>query len=254
MKRNILLALVALCATAASPLMGQVWNKKTKVTFSGPVQIPAPHSKAGVMTLTAGSYVFKLVDSQSNRNIVQVTNSNENKVYSTILAINDYRLSPTSKTIIYFSERAAGQPLAIKSWFYPGDNFGQRFVYPKVAAPALAASLSQPVPSYNPPEQSQPGLVEREKLSDTPVALQTPAREELAYAPQALEKYDAADTNGEDGEPVAAASSAAPSQSAADGADQSLPSTASPIYGYGLAGAILLGGSLVVRRIAEALR
>jgi len=35
------------------------------VTFSGPVEIPGK-------ALPAGTYVFKLLDSQGNRNIVQV--------------------------------------------------------------------------------------------------------------------------------------------------------------------------------------
>ena len=39
------------------------YNEKTIVTFSGPVEIPAVHLK-GWGVLPAGTYVFKLVDSQ----------------------------------------------------------------------------------------------------------------------------------------------------------------------------------------------
>jgi hypothetical protein len=44
-----------------------------------------------------------------------------------------------------FRERAAGEPQAIRSWFYPGDNFGQEFVYPKMRAIELAKLVDQPV-------------------------------------------------------------------------------------------------------------
>ena len=42
------------------------------------------------------------------------------------------------KNIISFEERAAGAPEAVRAWFYPGDNFGHEFVYPKVKAVELA--------------------------------------------------------------------------------------------------------------------
>ena len=38
------------------------------------------------MTLPAGSYLFKLADSQVNRNIVQVFDKDRSKIYATILA------------------------------------------------------------------------------------------------------------------------------------------------------------------------
>jgi len=41
------------------------WDQKTVFTFSGPVEIPG-------QVLPAGTYVFKLADSPSDRNIVQV--------------------------------------------------------------------------------------------------------------------------------------------------------------------------------------
>ena len=56
------------------------FNKKTKLSFSGAIRVPGT-------TLAAGTYVFKLVDLQANRHIVQVMNTRENKVYATILAI-----------------------------------------------------------------------------------------------------------------------------------------------------------------------
>src|SRR4051794_17284803 len=102
MNRVNVVAAIA-CFAVAGSLSADVWNKRTKVTFSGPVQLPSAHSKAGVVTLAAGTYIFRLNDSQSNRNIVQVTNERGDKLYTTILVIPDYRVNATSKTVMYFS-------------------------------------------------------------------------------------------------------------------------------------------------------
>ena len=51
---------------------------------------------------------------------------------TTILAIPNYRLQPTGKTVFTFWETPPGQPKALRAWFYPGDNFGQEFAYPKI--------------------------------------------------------------------------------------------------------------------------
>ncbi len=135
----LVLGLVAL--VFPSRMQGQTWNKRTKVTFSGPVEIPG----VGAQVLPAGTYYFRLLDSTSDRHIVQIFNEREDHVFATILAIPNYRMQPTSRTVITFRERAAGDPQAIRSWFYPGDNFGQEFVYPKMRAIELAKLTEQPV-------------------------------------------------------------------------------------------------------------
>ena len=114
------------------------WNKKTIVTFNAPVEIPGK-------VLLPGTYVFKLLDSASNRNIVQIFDKDEKKLYATILALPDYRLKPADKPIIQFEERASNSPEAIKAWFYPGDDYGQEFVYPHDRAVALAKRTNQNV-------------------------------------------------------------------------------------------------------------
>src|SRR6476469_9793981 len=127
-------------ALSTSVANADVFNKKTKLTFSQPVRVPGK-------TLSAGSYFFKLVDSQSNRNIIQITNVREDRVYATILALPDYRLNPNSHTVVTFGETGAGCASAVKAWFYPGDNAGNRFVYGKKEAAEMAKSCQQPVPS-----------------------------------------------------------------------------------------------------------
>jgi hypothetical protein len=78
---------------------------------------------------------------------VQVYSKDEKHLYGTFLSIPDQRLRPTGKPIITFDERAAGFPEAVRAWFYPGDDFGHQFVYPKEKAVALAKANNAPVPS-----------------------------------------------------------------------------------------------------------
>lgn len=111
------------------------------MTFSAPVEVPG----VGAQILPAGTYLFKLMDSLSDRNIVQIFNEDGTHVYTTILAIPNYRLRPTDKTVMTFRERAEGQPEALRAWFYPGANWGQEFVYPKSRAIQLAKITQEPV-------------------------------------------------------------------------------------------------------------
>src|SRR5688572_15795625 len=129
----------AMFSATASAQQG--WDKKTMVTFSAPVEIPG----ISAQVLPAGTYVFRLLDSPSDRHIVQIFSQDERRLYANILAIPNWRLKPTDKTVMTFSERRAGEPQAIRAWFYPGDNFGQEFVYPKKQALELAKVANVPV-------------------------------------------------------------------------------------------------------------
>src|SRR5277367_1961033 len=136
---------LAMMALALAPsAIADDWNRKTVVTFSGPVEIPGVHL-TGWSVLPAGTYVFKILDSQSDRHIVQIFSKDETKVLATILAIPNYRLRATDKTVVTFRERPAGEPEALRAWFYPGRNWGQEFVYPKEKALLLAKETNTPV-------------------------------------------------------------------------------------------------------------
>ena len=132
----------AITAFAAPAAHADEWNKKTILTFSGPVQVPGA-------TLPAGSYVFKLADIPGNRHVVQVFDKDEKKIYTTILAIPNDRLDPTDDPVVLFAERASGVPQAIKVWYYPGDRIGDEFVYPKSQAMKIAKATHQRVLAYN---------------------------------------------------------------------------------------------------------
>src|SRR6476661_4152413 len=135
------LSVAVLCLLAVPSSSADDWNRKTVITFSGPVEVPG----VGAQTLPAGTYVFKILDSQSDRHIVQIFNQDETHLFTTILAIPNYRLKTTDKTVISFRERPAGQPEALKAWFYPGRQWGEEFVYPKAQAFELAKSTTTTV-------------------------------------------------------------------------------------------------------------
>src|ERR1700746_959851 len=134
---SILITLCVLGALIVPNARADEWDKKTTLTFNEPVQVPGT-------TLSAGTYVFKLADT-SDRTIVQIWNKDETRLITTILAIADYRAKTPDETIVSFDERPTGQPEALKAWFYPGDNFGVEFVYPKQRATDLAQANPQPV-------------------------------------------------------------------------------------------------------------
>src|SRR4030095_9877692 len=108
----------------------------TVVTIGEPIQVPG----SSPQVLPAGTYLFKVVDSKVNRNIVQISNKDETHVYTTILAIPTHRDEESDKTILTFDERPAGQPPALKAWYYPFNKDGQEFVYTKDVASQLARS------------------------------------------------------------------------------------------------------------------
>ena len=133
-------AFTLLAATFAIGARADTWNKRTVVTFSQDFEVPGK-------VLPAGTYTFVLLDSPSYRHIVQIFSADGMQLITTILAINDYRLRPTGDTVMKFSERPGDSPEALRAWFYPGDNFGQEFVYPKVRAIQLAQTSHIIVPA-----------------------------------------------------------------------------------------------------------
>ena len=237
------LGLAVLCALVVPTATADNWNKKTIVTFSGPVEVPGVDAQI----LPAGTYVFKLVNSLSDRHIVQIFNKEETHVLTTILAIPNLRLKTTDKTVITFRERPAGQPEALKAWFYPGNESGDEFVYSKARAAELAKESNEPV-------------------LETPIELTSAPIEALNTAP-----VEAVDPKGEPVElgkvveqaPVVAAEpvAVAPVPVAAAPvvvAEAQLPKTASQLPLIGLIGLLMLGASFALsifpKRIVEAKR
>ena len=219
----------ALLATVFSPsVKADDWNQKTVITFDRPVETPGVHMK-GWAVLPAGTYVFKLLGSPSDRHIVQIFNQGETVVYATVLAIPNYRLKATGKTVLTFRETPPGQPDVLRAWFYPGKNFGDEFVYPKSKALELARVTKAPV-LYTPTEI--PAEVEAPITSpEEPLVVQLKQAPVVAVKP-----------TGEDVE-IAQVVTAPPTEVAAN----ELPATASPMPLIGLFGLLALGGAFSLR-------
>jgi len=225
---------LALMGAVFSPgVKADAWNRKTVMTFSGPVEIPGVHLK-GWGVLPAGTYVFKILDSQSDRHIVQIFNQDESQILATILAIPNYRLKVTDKTVITFRERPAGEPEALRAWFYPGRNFGEEFVYPKARAVELAKETNTAVlftPAEVPVEVAEPI-----QSVDHPVVVQLKQAPVMAIQPTGEEVAVATVVTPPPAEPVQVAAA-------------QLPKTASSLPLFGLLGLLALGGGLVLRRV-----
>jgi hypothetical protein len=204
-------------------------NQKTVIKFSGPVEIPG-------QVLSAGTYVFKLAESMADRNVVQVFNKKENHLYGTFLTIPDYRMKPSGKPIVTFEERAAGSPEAVRAWFYPGDDYGHEFVYPKAKAVELAKANHRPVPSMPTelaPNTTKPAQTTSEPhimaMKQAPLKAQKPTEEEV----DVVEVFQIT-----------------PLMEAANTADQ-LPQTASALPLVGLIGLMSLGAAGLLGALAR---
>jgi hypothetical protein len=223
------LAIALFGATVLPGARADEWNKKTVMTFSQPIEIP------GGQILPAGTYTFKLMDSLSDRHIVQIFDGDNGRhVVATVLAINNYRLESTGQTVITFAERPADDPVALKAWFYPGDNFGQEFVYPKRRAIQLAVASNEPVPALATNETAD--LKTAPIVAVTPEQKEVPLAEAIETTPPAAEATPA----------VAQATTAAPMEETRE-----LPKTASPTPLIALLGLLSLGLAFPLKRFVS---
>jgi hypothetical protein len=216
------LALALLVGMFLNPARADQWNKKTILTFSQPIEVPGK-------VLPAGTYTFKLLDSNSYRHIVQIWNADGTELITTILAIPNYQLEPKEETVIKFHERPGDSPEALRAWFYPGDNFGQEFVYPKTRAIQLAQASNEIVPA----ETVEPTA---STLRTVPLVAVTPQMKEepVAEAIQVLPLHHPAETTPA---PVTVA--------------KELPKTGSPIPLVGLLGLTFIGLAFGLKLLAK---
>lgn len=231
-------------------------NKKTVITFSEPVEIPGVHLKDwGV--LPAGTYVFKIMNSAADRHIVQVFNKDETTVYATILAIPNYRLRATDKTVMTFSERPTGQPEALRAWFYPGRLSGEEFVYPRAKAMELAKLTNVPVlfTTVDLPAETDDAA----KLTEGPLVVELTRAPILAVQPTGEEVQIAQVVGTAPADSAVAAAVEAPAPAPAPAPTPAaqaptpvptapmLPETSSNLPLFGLLGVLSLGAGLAVR-------
>jgi hypothetical protein len=229
------LALTLLGATLAPGARADESNKKTVMTFSQPIEIPG-------QILPAGTYTFVLLDSPADRHIVQIFNADGSQIITTVLAINNYRLKPTGDTVVKFAERSGDNPEALKAWFYPGDNFGQEFVYPKQRAIELAVIVKEPVPAL----AADTDIKVVPIVAETPEQKEVPVTEAIMVTPAPAETVTPA--------PVVQATTPAPVVETAPAPvveTQQLPQTASQLPLIVLFGLMSLCAALALKRFSS---
>jgi len=147
----------------------QRYDKKTTMTVNQPFEIPG-------VALPAGKYVMKLVDVAGSRTIVRFMNADEDTIYATLLGIPDYKLTTPEKSEFSFYEAKPGTPRQLRSWFYPGDNYGIEFVYPKAKAMEIATTSGEHVIAVAElPAQPEEAVSE---LEEEPIFAITPSGDE----------------------------------------------------------------------------
>jgi hypothetical protein len=213
------------------------WDKKTILTVNQPIQVKD-------RLLQPGTYVFKLLDSQSDRHIVQIFNSDQSRIIDTVMAIPNYRLEPTGDSRFAFWETPPGNAKALRAWFYPGDNFGQEFPYPKHLIQLEASvTTAPPVPVAEQPAAPVTQPAEPQAMTQEPQKEETQPEELAQATPPPQTPAPPATPAPEPAPPPPSAERAAP---------ESLPKTASPYPLIGLSGLFSLGlyGLLRLKRSA----
>lgn len=130
-RRLLPIVAATLLFTTLSPIArASERNKKTVVTFDQPVAIPG-------QVLPAGTYVFTVLESASNQNVVQVWTQDQTELLAMTETVPVYRSSAPDTPIFRLDDRFPDSPAEIRAWFYPGDTTGHEFLYSY--SPGLAA-------------------------------------------------------------------------------------------------------------------
>jgi len=131
-------ALAVLCALMPGPVRGETFDKTTVFTFSRPISVPG-------VTLPAGDYMFRIVDTTTGRKVIQVLSGDGKTPYAMLHSIPDVKLEASAEPDVQFMETAKDQPYAVKAWWYPNERIGYEFIYPKQQAREVAEATNEPV-------------------------------------------------------------------------------------------------------------
>jgi LPXTG-motif cell wall-anchored protein len=210
------------------------WDKKTILTVNQPIQVRDT-------LLEPGQYVFKLVNSNSDRHIVQIFNADQSHIINTVLAIPKQRMEPTGDSQFTFYETPSGTARALRAWFYRGDTVGQEFPYPRHLK---EVALLEPPPPAPAPEPTRVQPVQPAPASQPQSMTKEPTTGEPPKDTQPLETAQSTPPPASLQPPPAAA----PTDGQADRQQpEELPKTASPYPLIGLSGLVLLGLSGLLR-------
>jgi hypothetical protein len=133
---------VSLMGSALVPsLKADEWDKRTNITINRSIEVQGT-------ILPAGSYVMRVLSSPADRHTVQIFNADDNHIVATILAIPTSRAASTDDSEFKFYEVASGEPPALRTWFYPGDNAGFEFRFVQKGAATQSARHANATASH----------------------------------------------------------------------------------------------------------
>jgi len=120
----LVLAALLIALSLCPSLKADPWDKKTIVTFDQDVEIPG-------QVLPAGTYVFKLFRSDSDRFIVQVWAEGESQLLATLTTVGDSYPNPSGKAyfVLDMSGTDEGYPPSVTAWFFGVCDEGRDFIY-----------------------------------------------------------------------------------------------------------------------------
>jgi len=219
------------------------WDKKTILTINQPIQVRDTY-------LEPGTYVFKLLDSDSDRHVVQIFNQDQSRIINTVMAINNSRMTPRGHSTFEFWETPPGTARAMRAWFYPGDTYGQEFPYPKhlrqleVASVASAATVTTPPAPAAEPAPAPTAVAETEAAAPSQTASPEPPAATAQRNDNAAEHQEIAQAVPPPSTSTPVQDNGVPmtrSERPSNTRSMELPKTATSYPAIGLGGALLLG-------------
>ncbi len=129
----------AVLLLAASGARAQYEQTKSTLAIADRVEVPGA-------VLEPGTYLVRVADVQSNRNVVLFESPDGSKTYATAIATPHRGAKALTQSEFTFYTTAPGEPRVLRSWFAPNDPNGQDFYYPAERAAELRSRTHEEVP------------------------------------------------------------------------------------------------------------
>jgi len=237
-------ALLTTMSAVPARAQGGPMDSRTEFTFNRPVELPN-------VTLPPGTYIFRFVDATTGRTVIQVQAKDAgSKNYGLFMTISAQRPRPSDEAELRFLETPAGQPAAVKTWWYPGNTIGREFIYPKSQAKRLAQVTQQTVLTTKDEGVSEEQMKTADLAYVAPTGQETPLTDDQLVETAANTPPVGAVSN----ETAARAQSASATSGRAAAPAQSntmararLPKTSTPLAGIGLIGLLSLVSAAALR-------
>jgi len=267
----VVVGLVILLSLTGTPLRGDDWNLKTSFSVEQPIEVP------GAILEPNTKYIIQVMEFPADRNVMRITNEDESKVITTFNSVDDNRRSDPVETPTFdFKEVAAGHPLPVRAWYYPGRPTGFEFLYPEDQEKRIAAYRDETAiktnesAALNKPAEPVNAELEAQEQGQAPEQVQAPDREEappqepalvaqvepvnqdvadLANQPIEPEKAEAPTQLAKPTEPEPQSTTSQTRTEANEAGPAKLPATAGELPLLALLGALSLGLGIGVRAV-----